>query len=443
MAGLFGGAVKMLLTPLQGLLCDGDGSAAAAATIDTNEKKYTCDECAGATKSTWMGTQVIRNPDGTFKEFIAGQTCILNGFSPFLCGNPNYPGFVTCADGKEMKKVQLVECLKKVKKPANLGGDVSGDKPKPLVMADDWKERVNVRAFTLLTDANMAARRQSVNVAVKADQKGGNPMLNQLLGTARRSSSPSTDQGTTICGTWIGARGWCASPSATPPMLPVEWATRRARACRRREPLRLPARSRTFCRTTARRRWPTSSCCTRRMMRNRPKRSDRGAAYAEMVLLLPVMILMWAGIDYFRSGYARRLESLGKAHAMAWKLASSNDGSCFANKEFFAGFTGESNITDASNVGEKGSEATNSFSGSTSSSMFMYAHANVGASMKTKGAYFDGGAVGQVKGGMYITCNEVVPATNSQSGIGSSGSPDKFADQNVLTPLWDFVSSIF
>src|SRR5438093_1233554 len=138
-----------------------------------------------------------------------------------------------------------------------------------------------------------------------------------------------------------------------------------------------------------------------------------------MVLLAPVMILMWVGIDYFRAGYARRLESLKKAHEVAWKLAYSNDGSCFANKEFVAGFTGESNITDASNVGEKGSEATNSFSGSTSSSMFMYAHANVGAKMHTKAALFDGGAVGSVGGGMYITCNEVVPATNSESGIGS------------------------
>ncbi len=165
-------------------------------------------------------------------------------------------------------------------------------------------------------------------------------------------------------------------------------------------------------------------------MRNRQK----GAAYAEMVLLAPVMILMWVGIDYFRSGYSRRLETLAKAHEVAWKLAYSNDGSCFANKEFFAGFTGENDVTDASNVGDKGAQATQTFQGSTSSSMFMYAHANVSAKMDLKAAQFDGGNAGQVKGGMYITCNEVVPQT-------SSG--DKYADQNVLTPLWDFVSSIF
>jgi hypothetical protein len=163
-------------------------------------------------------------------------------------------------------------------------------------------------------------------------------------------------------------------------------------------------------------------------------RRDKGAAMAEMVLLAPVMITMWVGIDYFRSGYSRRLETLARSHEVAWKLAYSNDGSCFANKEGWAGFGGENDVTDASNVGEKGAEATNKFSSSTSSSMFMYAHANVGAQMGTKAALFDAGSVGNVKGGMYITCNEVVPKTSSS---------DKYADQNVLTPLWDFVSSIF
>ena len=70
---------------------------------------------------------------------------------------------------------------------------------------------------------------------------------------------------------------------------------------------------------------------------------------------------MWVGIDYFRSGYARRLETLAKSHEAAWKLAYSNDGSCFANKEAWAGFSGENNVTDASNVGDKGSEATSDF----------------------------------------------------------------------------------
>jgi hypothetical protein len=163
------------------------------------------------------------------------------------------------------------------------------------------------------------------------------------------------------------------------------------------------------------------------------RRSEKGVAMTETLLVIPVALLMWAGIDYFRAGYVRRLETLAMAHQTAWKLAYSNDGSCFANKEFFAGFTGESDITDASNVGEKGQEATESYQGNTSSSMFMYAHANVGAHMGLHASSrFDSG--GNVKGGMYITCNEVVPKTSSS---------DKYADRNVLTPLWDFVKSIF
>ena len=174
------------------------------------------------------------------------------------------------------------------------------------------------------------------------------------------------------------------------------------------------------------------------MRRNR----QRGAAMAEFLILMPVMLLMWFGIDYFRSGYARRLEAFGKARAAAWKLAYSNDGSCFANKEFFAGFTGENNAMDPSVVGQKGAEATETFKGNTSSSLFMYAHANVSATMKTNAAYFNNGTVSEVGGGSYVTCNEVVPATSAAAGVGSHGW-EEYSDQNVLTPLWDFVKSIF
>ena len=35
----------------------------------------------------------------------------------------------------------------------------------------------------------------------------------------------------------------------------------------------------------------------------------------EMVILLPTMIAMWFGIDYFRSGYARRLQAIKRVSA--------------------------------------------------------------------------------------------------------------------------------
>ena len=185
-AGIFGGAVKMLLTPLEGVLCGGDASGSAT-TVDTYQypPPTTCSECQNADKSTWVGTQVFRNPDGSFNHFTPGVTCQMNGMSSFLCGNTSYAGFVTCADGKEMKQISLVSCLVKSKQNAGLGNDISGDKPVPLDLADDWAQHKNVRAFTLLTDSNMAARRQAVNTAVKVDQRSANPMFNQLLGTAQ------------------------------------------------------------------------------------------------------------------------------------------------------------------------------------------------------------------------------------------------------------------
>jgi hypothetical protein len=91
-------------------------------------------------------------------------------------------GFTTCNDGNEYRNLNFTSCLVKVKKPADLG-TATTDKPQPLDMADDWKSRRFTRAFTLLTDSNMATRRQSVNIATK--NKGSAPMLNQMLGTAQ------------------------------------------------------------------------------------------------------------------------------------------------------------------------------------------------------------------------------------------------------------------
>jgi hypothetical protein len=170
-------------------------------------------------------------------------------------------------------------------------------------------------------------------------------------------------------------------------------------------------------------------------------RRQRGAAMAEMVLLAPVMILMWMGIDHFRAGYARRLEAMAQAHAAAWQQASSNDGSCFANQEPFAGFAG----TDpTAPLGSTGSGAVDSFKSHTSSSIFEYAHVNVEAKMTVKATPWAAGKSGEVKGGSFIACNEVVPPAKPSALSGSaSGTPIDIADQDVLAPVWDFVSSLF
>ncbi len=69
--------------------------------------------------------------------------------------------------------------------------------------------------------------------------------------------------------------------------------------------------------------------------------------------------------------------------------------------------------------------------------------ARVSKSRATRPARWDGDTVGSVAAETFLTCNEVVPATNSQSAKGSStDGKDKFADQNVFTPLVEFVKGI-
>jgi hypothetical protein len=179
-SSVFSSIVEGLLNPLKGILCGSGGGGSSPYMEDTTEVRTSCDQCGGAIGSKYAGQRVVRNPDGTFNSFPAGE-CKLSYFDPFMCPSGG-SGFTTCDDGNEYRNLTFEACVVKVKKPADFGGALS-DKPQPLDLADDWKSRVNTRAFTLLTDTNMAARRQSVNVAVKTP--GSAPMLNQLLGTAQ------------------------------------------------------------------------------------------------------------------------------------------------------------------------------------------------------------------------------------------------------------------
>ncbi len=46
---------------------------------------------------------------------------------------------------------------------------------------------------------------------------------------------------------------------------------------------------------------------------------ERGAALTETVVLIPVLLLGWAGVDYFRAGYTRRMQALSLASHGAWR----------------------------------------------------------------------------------------------------------------------------
>lgn len=159
--------------------------------------------------------------------------------------------------------------------------------------------------------------------------------------------------------------------------------------------------------------------------RLRPGR-QRGHAMAEFVLLTPVIIAMFWGIDYFRSGYARRIEAINRSQTEAWKLAYANDMSCHKNSSGFAPVAG--GVAGIGGGGEKADEAINQFSSNAKdSAMFLYGHTTVGKRLATNRAKWQGGQRGTVDGSTFITCNEVVPKE----------------DQNIWTPLKSFILSAF
>ena len=142
---------------------------------------------------------------------------------------------------------------------------------------------------------------------------------------------------------------------------------------------------------------------------------QRGAAMTEMLVGLPVIIILWAGVNYFRMGYARRLETMNQSHAEAWSKAYSNDGSCYAGGGPFPGFTNEMGDMPGDGNGK-------SIEKNFDSSMFMYGVAHGPKQMAASSSRWSA----TVKSNTTITCNEVVPKD----------------DRNVLTPLVDFIKSM-
>jgi hypothetical protein len=128
------------------------------------------------------------------------------------------------------------------------------------------------------------------------------------------------------------------------------------------------------------------------------------------------MALLFTGVNYFRVGYARRLETMSQSHGEAWAKAYSNDGSCFAGGGGpFPGFgDAMKNMPDGNGNGVP-------LSSNMKSSMFMYGLAHGPKTQSVTSARWSA----TVGANTTITCNEVVPTE----------------DQNVLTPLVDFIKS--
>jgi hypothetical protein len=135
---------------------------------------------------------------------------------------------------------------------------------------------------------------------------------------------------------------------------------------------------------------------------------------AEFLVGLPVIIVLWAGVDYFRMGYARRLDTMNQSHADAWAKAYSNDGSCYSGAGPWSGWS-QSNSQMPADSGGQGLDKK------FDSTMFMYGMARSTKSQSATSARW----TATVQSSTTITCNEVVPKD----------------DRDVLTPLVDFVKS--
>lgn len=194
------GAAEKFMGMFEGILCGTEEGGPK--TMDVEEARTgQCSAalCAGAHHSVWTAKQVIRIKDiedeelrkrliaaghnpGEFYEFPAG-TCTLDGFDEAKC-KPSQK-HVTCNDGKVYTRLNFQACTFKKKETVDTGGELS-DKPLPLVLADDWRDRRFVTAFTLLTDDGGGARRRAVGVGRALTARPGMPLVeNGVLTMAR------------------------------------------------------------------------------------------------------------------------------------------------------------------------------------------------------------------------------------------------------------------
>ena len=180
-AGIFGDGVKMLLTPLKGLLCGSGGGAPVM--IDQQTREYDCSKCNNATATILIGQKRVPGPPSNPGQFAwqSGQQCKEDYFDSSWCGG-KVQWLSDCNGGDSFQWLTFDSCLVTQKQPADNGAALT-DKPLPLDLADDWESRKNVRAFTLLTSTNMDQRRQSVGIATK--DKGSAPFFDKMIGTAQ------------------------------------------------------------------------------------------------------------------------------------------------------------------------------------------------------------------------------------------------------------------
>ena len=180
-SGWLSGAIQKLAGPLAGTLCGGSMNTTIT------EKLMDCNACLNASNvvgSQWIGNEGVTENDqigGKFKTpDQTGATCNMKSMPSGFC-NKSPKQLVCDSDGHVWNWMQFQSCT--IQKDGQVTGQSNW--PLPLVFADDWKQKVDTRAYTVLTNTNMDQRRQSVAVGEKASERGGAaPALNQMLGMA-------------------------------------------------------------------------------------------------------------------------------------------------------------------------------------------------------------------------------------------------------------------
>ncbi|MDB4966327.1 MAG: hypothetical protein JWN44_2016 [Myxococcales bacterium] len=186
-AGWFADAVQAIVSPLAGTLCGGN----ATLPVERAETITNCQQCQTAQNvqaSQWVGNSGVTEGNvigGKFKTpDEKGKQCRMASMPSWSCDKGAKQVMCSDTDDKVWNWMEFQSCT--VKKKTNEQVTGTSDWPPPLVFTDGWEQKVNTRAFTVLTDSNMDARRQSVSIAMRKSDKGGAaPMTAAMMAMAQ------------------------------------------------------------------------------------------------------------------------------------------------------------------------------------------------------------------------------------------------------------------
>ena len=186
-AGWFGDAVKGIVSPLAGTLCGGS----SAISVDEAQTITDCGQCQNASNvqaSSWVGNAGVTEGNvigGKFKTpDDQGATCRMSSMPGWSCSKSAQEHICSGeSPARVWNWMQFQSCTVKKSVKQDVAG--SSDWPPPLVFTDDWKQKIDTRAFTVLTDSNMDARRKAVSVGERTRDKGGAaPTVAAMMGMA-------------------------------------------------------------------------------------------------------------------------------------------------------------------------------------------------------------------------------------------------------------------